>query len=100
MGARARCTARMLGAVADGRARGRMSGAGACARARADDGGAAMDSSWDPATESMGMSSGAGDDGGRRWRVPGIARPRAGQGEDVGDRDRAEPWLWTPTLSS
>jgi hypothetical protein len=28
------------------------------------------------------------DDGGRRWRVPGIAWPRAGQGEDVRGRDR------------
>jgi hypothetical protein len=25
---------------------------------------------------------------GRRWRVPRIARPRAGQGEDVGGRGR------------
>jgi hypothetical protein len=65
-----------------------MLGAGACARARADDGGAAMDSAMMV---------------GRRWRVPGIARPRAGQGEDVGGRGRAEPCatpLWTPTVSS
>jgi hypothetical protein len=28
---------------------------------------------------------------GRRWRVPGIARPRAGQGEDVGGRQNHAP---------
>jgi hypothetical protein len=65
-----------------------MSGAGACARAWVDDGGAAMDSAMMV---------------GRRWRVPEIARPRAGQGEDVGGRGRAEPCatpLWTPTVFS
>jgi hypothetical protein len=67
---------------------GRMSGVGACARARADDGGATMDSAMMV---------------GRRWRVPGIARPRAGQLEDVGGRGRAEPRatpLWMPTVSA
>jgi hypothetical protein len=63
-------------------------GAGAeAARAWADDGGAAMDSAMMV---------------GRRWRFPGIARPRAGHGEDVGDSE-AEPCtapLWTPTVSS
>jgi hypothetical protein len=65
-----------------------MSGAGACAQARVDDGGATMGSAMMV---------------GRRWRVPGIARPRAGQGEDVEGRGSAEPCatpLWTPTVSS
>jgi hypothetical protein len=80
----------------------RMSGAGACAQARADDGGVAMDSSWDPATESMGMSSGAGGDGGAAmegsWDCATKSGARERMSEAEAGQNRAP--LWTPTLYS